>query len=81
MSLNMPETVQTMPGFSKCLIILNIWQSFHYASGIKYARVLNMLWYSYNNIIIIVDNVILLELLSALFVHAGAPQLTILWFF
>ena len=40
-----------------------------------------MLWYSYNNIIIIVDNVILLELLSAPFVHAGAPQLTILWFF
>ena len=29
--------------------ILDIWQSFKYASGIKYARVLNMLRYSYNS--------------------------------
>ena len=42
---------------------------FKYASDIKYARVLNMLQYSYNNIIIIVTNVIILEFLSARFVH------------
>ena len=35
-----------------------------------YARVLNMLQYSYNNIIIIVTNVIL-ELLPARFAHSG----------
>ena len=35
-----------------------------------YARVLNMLQYSYNNII--VTNVVILEFLSALFVHPGA---------
>ena len=29
--------------------ILDIWQSFKYASGIKYVRVLNMLRYSYNS--------------------------------
>ena len=28
-----------------CLIILDIWQGFEYASGIKYAKVLNMLRY------------------------------------
>ena len=33
--------------------------------------------YSYNNIIL-VTNVMILELLSAWFVHPGAPQLTIL---
>ena len=47
-------------------INLDIWQGFEYAVGIKYARVLNMLWYSYNNFIIIVTNanVITLEFLS-----------------
>ena len=36
-----------------------------------YARVLNMPQYSYNNIVIIVANVIILEFLSARFVHRG----------
>ena len=34
--------------------------------------------YSYNDIIIIITNVIILEFLSARFVHPGAPELTIL---
>ena len=54
-------------------------QCSRYASGIKCARVLNMLLYSYNNIIIVI-NVIILEFLSAQFVYLGAPQLTILSF-
>ena len=37
-----------------------------------YARVLDMLRYSYNNIIIIVTNVIILEFVSTRFVHPGA---------
>ena len=45
-----------MSGFSVCFIILNIWQGFAYASGIKYVRVLNMAPYSYNIIIFIVTN-------------------------
>ena len=49
-----------MPGFLKCLIILDIWQGFEYASGVKYARVLSMLQYSSNKIItIIVTNAII----------------------
>ena len=71
----MPEwTVLTIPGFSICLIILDISQ---YTPDIKYARTLNLLPYSYNNI---VTNVVLLEFLSAQFVYPGAPQLTILSF-
>ena len=70
-----------MSGFSKCLIILDIWQSFEYVSGIKYTRVLNMLRYSYNNMVISITNAILLEFLCALFVHPGTPQLTISSFF
>ena len=46
---------------------------FEYASGIKYARVLNMLRYSYN-IIVVVTNIIILEFWSARFAHPGAPQ-------
>ena len=69
-----------MPQFSVCLIILDIWEGFEYASEIKHARVLNRPRYNYNNIIIIVTNVIMLEFLSARFVHPGAPQLTILSF-
>ena len=62
-SLEMPEwTVLTMQGFSICPIILYILQGFEYTLHIKHARVLNMPWYSYNNI---VTNVILLEFLSA----------------
>ena len=60
-------------------MILGIWQGLEYVSGIKYAKVLNMLQYSYNNIIIIVT-VIILEFLSARFVHPGAGQLTNLFF-
>ena len=56
------------------LIILDIWQGFEYASSTKYVRVLNMPLYCYNNIIIIVTNVIILEFLPAQFVHSGAPS-------
>ena len=70
-----------MPGFSIGLIILDIWHGFEDASGIKCARVLNMPRYNYNKIIIIVINVIILEFFSARFVHSGALQLTILYFF
>ena len=55
------ETVLTMSGFSVCVIILDIWQGFKCASGIKYARVLNMPRYIYNKIIIILTNAIILE--------------------
>ena len=72
--------VLTMPEFSICLIILYTQEGFEYASDIKYARVLNMLWYSYNNNIIIVTNAIILEFLLFQFVHQGALQLTILSF-
>ena len=67
-----------MPGFSVCLTILDIWQGFECASGIRYARVLR---YSYNNTIIIILTDVILEFLSAQFVHQSAPQLTILSFF
>ena len=67
MSLNMLENA-----WINCLwylifdiLFLDIWQDFECASSIKYARVLNMPQYSYNNIIIIVNNVIILEFLSA----------------
>ena len=76
----MPEkTVSTMPGSQYAsLFYISDWQDFEYASSIKYVRVLSMLWFSYNNIIIIVTNIrITLEFLSARFVHPGAPQLTI----
>ena len=62
-------------------IILDIWKGFEYASDIKCARVLNMPRYSYNNIIIDITNVIILEFLSAWFVTPGALQLTNLSFF
>ena len=78
----MPEkNVLTLPGFSLCLIILDIWQSFEHISDIKYAMVFNIQHFSYNNIIIVVTNVIILELLSARFVHPGYLQLNILSFF
>ena len=60
--------------------MLDIGNCFEYASGIKYARVMNMLRYNYNKIIIIVTNFITLDLLSARFVLPGAPQLTMLSF-
>ena len=70
-----------MPWFPLYLNILDIWQGCDYVLGIKYAKVLNMLWYSScSNIIIIVTNVIIVEFLSALFVDPGCPQLTILSF-
>ena len=66
MSLNILENAWInyfdYAGFSICLSILDTWQGFEYA--LVYARVLNMLHYSYNNIIIIVTNVITLEFLS-----------------
>ena len=47
-------------------------------------QVLNMSGFSicrsYNDMIIIVTNVIILESLSAQFIHRGAPQLNILSF-
>ena len=49
-----------MAVFSKYLIILDIWQGFAHASGIKYARVLNMQRYCYNVIIINATNVTIL---------------------
>ena len=62
-----------MLAFSICFIILDIVEDFEYVSDIKYARVLNMLQYSYNSItFIIVTNVIILEFLSAQFVHPDA---------
>ena len=69
-----------MSGFLTCLIILNIWHGFEYASGIKYAEVLNTLQYNYKNIISIVINIAILEFLSARFVHPGPLPLTILSF-
>ena len=66
--LNIPEyaweclnNVLAKTGFSICLIILDIWQGFEYVAGIKYVMVLIMLQYNYNNIIIIVTNIIMLE--------------------
>ena len=71
--LNMPElTVLTIPTFSICLIILDIWQGFKYASCIKYERVLNIPQHSYN--IIIVTNVVILGFLSARFVYCSATN-------
>ena len=68
-----------MPGFSTCLIFLDIWHSFEYASDIKYAGVLNILRYICSKIII-VTNFVILEFLSVRFVDAGPPELTILIF-
>ena len=50
-----------MPGSSMYLIILDISQ---YASGIKYARVLNMLQYSNNNIIITIIIIIIIIIVT-----------------
>ena len=61
-----------MPGLLIYRIILDIWQGFKYAAGIRC---------SYNNIIIIAVTVIISELLLARFVRPGSPQLTILPFF
>ena len=63
----------TMPVFSIWLIILDIWRGFEYASAIKNAEVLNMLRYSYNNIIIVINTVIL-ELSSVRFLHQALPK-------
>ena len=69
-----------MSRFSICLTILDIWQGFQYAAGIKYARVLKNLPSSYNIIINGAINIIMLEFLYAWFVDPGAPQPTILYF-
>ena len=65
--LNMPLHLRSLTGF---------WV----ASDLEYTRVLNMLQYSYNNMIIIITNVIILDFLFYRFVHPGARQLTILYF-
>ena len=63
MSLNMPEN-----GW----ILLNAPEyAWKYLNKLFNIRGLNMLQYIHNNIIIIVNNVILLEFLSAVFVHPG----------
>ena len=68
--MKMPElTVPIMPEFSICLIIIDLWQGFEYASDIKYTIL---------NVIIIVTDVIL-EFLYARFVQL--TQLTFLSFF
>ena len=97
MSLNMPEhgsILLNIPEYAwKCLkklfwlyqtnalsdCHLRYLTCFEYAWGIKYASGLSIPQYSYNNII--VTNVIILEFLSARFVHLDALQLTILYFF
>ena len=83
MSLNMSEhgILLNVPEFAwKYLMILDIWQGLEYTSDIKYFSILNMPWYSYNNLITIVTNVIILELFSVWFVPLGAAQLSILSF-
>ena len=74
----MPETVLTMSESSICLIISDIWKGFQCASAIKYVRFHNILRYIYNNIVF--ETVIILEFMSARYVHTGAPQLTIFSF-
>ena len=81
--LNMPENAWTnCCNYARALNMpdhLDIWQGFEYAPCIKYTKVLNILRYSYNNIII--TNVIL-EFLFPQFVYPGAPQLnqfTLFW--
>ena len=65
--------------YAICFTIFNIWQGFEFnAWGIKYVGVVNMLWYSYN--IIIIVTVIILQFLCACFVHPGTPQLTVVSF-
>ena len=68
-----------MPGFSICLIILDIWQGFEYARDIKYAKVLNMLQYSSDSNIV-VANVVILKFLSVQFLHPGSLQLILSFF-
>ena len=71
MSLNMSEYA----------IILYIWPSFVYALDMKYNTGLHIPWYSYNDVIMIVTNAIVLELVCAPFVNLGALKLTILSLF
>ena len=67
--------------FSICLTLL--FDRILNVSETSYARVLNMPWYNYNNIIIIIIIIIvivtnfILEFLSARFVHPVTMQLTI----
>ena len=67
-----------MSGFSMWLIILDTWQGFEYASDIEYTRVLNMLRYSYNYVIIIIINVnnIFLICLICTFRHSATNNLS-----
>ena len=67
--------------FSVCLTLL--FDRILNVSETSYARVLNMPWYNYNNIIIIIIITIvivtnfILEFLSTRFVHPVTMQLTI----
>ena len=64
--------------FSICLTLL--FDRVLNVSETSYARVLNMPWYNYNNIIIIIIIIVtnfILEFLSARFVHPVTMQLTI----
>ena len=69
-----------MQAFSMCLIILDIWQGFEYASSIKYSVVLNIPQCSYNNIINVATDVIMLEFSPTRFVYPGVLLLLILYF-
>ena len=84
MSMNMPGNAwincSDYVRSSICLLIIYIWQGFEYTSGIKYARLLNILWYSYNNTVI-VHSAIILEFLPVWLVHPDTRQRIILSFF
>ena len=62
MPLNMPEHGR---------IFLNVAEN-TWTNCSDYSSFFTMLWYSYNNIIVIVTNVVILEFLSAWFIHPDA---------
>ena len=69
--LNMPQCPSICLSMSEyCWMSLNMPEN-AWINCSDYARVFNMPRHSYNNIIIIVTNVIILESLSAQFVHPG----------
>ena len=79
-SLKIPESaVLIIPSFLIFFIILDVWQGFEYVSDIKYARVLIMQRYSYNNLVIVTNDIIW-EFLFYQFVRPSTPHLTILSF-
>ena len=70
----MPEYALMSLNMLECsYILLNVPEyAWKCMNKLFYVRVLNMLQYGYYNTIIIVTNVIILEFLSARFVHPGA---------